>query len=164
MELFEHKPELTKLDGQDCPASFLAGKRFAFISGVPKLLGAQYPFHQAGKSGHWMSDRLPYLEKHIDDLCIIKSMHTDQFNHAPAQLLVQTGNARLGYPSLGSWVIYGLGTENQNLPGFIVLVSGASSRTGANSCGARDFCPVFIRACNAVPMANPYCTYKTRKA
>src|SRR5208282_5868801 len=102
LELFEHKPELTKLDGQDCPASFLAGKRFAFISGVPKLLGSQYPFHQAGKSGQWMSDRFPHLEKHIDDLCLIKSMRTDQFNHAPAQLLVQTGDARLGHPSLGS--------------------------------------------------------------
>ena len=121
LELFEHKPELTKLDGQDCPASFLVGKRFAFISGVPKLLGSQYPFHEAGKSGQWISDRLPHLEKHIDDLCVIRSMRTDQFNHAPAQLLVQTGNARLGYPSLGSWVIYGLGTENQNLPCYVVL-------------------------------------------
>src|ERR1700689_3958350 len=89
LELFEHKPDLNKLDGQDCPASFLAGKRFAFISGVPKLLGSQYPFHQAGNSGQWISDRFPHLEKHIDDLCFIKSMHTDEFNHAPAQLLVQ---------------------------------------------------------------------------
>src|SRR6267142_4105398 len=118
LELFEHKPELTRLDGQDCPASFLAGKRFAFINGVPKLLGSQYPFHQIGQSGQWLSDRLPNLEKHVDDICFVKSMHTDQFNHAPAQLLVQTGNPRLGYPSLGSWVVYGLGTENQNLPGF----------------------------------------------
>ena len=77
LELFDYKPELTKLDGQDCPASFLAGKRFAFISGVPKLLGSQFPFHQSGKSGQWISDRLPHLEKHIDDLCLIKSMRTD---------------------------------------------------------------------------------------
>src|ERR1700730_11555017 len=76
LELFEHKPELTKLDGQDCPMSFLTGKRFAFINGVPKLLGSQYPFHQTGQSGAWMSDRLPYLEQHIDDLCFIRSMHT----------------------------------------------------------------------------------------
>jgi hypothetical protein len=141
LELFEYKPELTKLDGQDCPASFLAGKRFAFISGVPKLLGSQYPFHQAGASGHWMSDRFPHLEKHIDDLCIIKSMRTDQFNHAPAQLLVQTGNARLGYPSLGSWVIYGLGTENQNLPGFIVLISGGKSPDGGKQLWGSGFLP-----------------------
>ena len=130
LELFEHKPDLKQLDGQDCPASFLAGKRFAFISGVPKLLGSQYPFHQVGQSGQWISDRLPHLEEHIDDICFIKSMRTDQFNHAPAQLLVHTGNARLGYASLGSWVLYGLGTENQNLPGFIVLLSGGKSPDG----------------------------------
>ncbi|HTZ60749.1 MAG TPA: DUF1501 domain-containing protein [Acidobacteriaceae bacterium] len=141
LELFDHKPDLTKLDGQDCPASFLAGKRFAFISGVPKLLGAQYPFHQAGESGQWISDRLPHLEKHIDDLCLIKSMRTDQFNHAPAQLLVQTGNARLGYPSMGSWVIYGLGTENQNLPGFIVLVSGGHQPDGGKQLWGSGFLP-----------------------
>jgi hypothetical protein len=141
LELFEHKPELTRLDGQDCPASFLAGKRFAFISGVPKLLGSQYPFHQAGNSGHWISDRLPHLEKHIDDLCIVKSMHTDQFNHAPAQLLVQTGNARLGYASIGSWVLYGLGTENQNLPGFIVLISGGKFPDGGKQLWGSGFLP-----------------------
>ena len=141
LELFDHKPDLNKLDGQECPASFLVGKRFAFISGVPKLLGAQYPFHQAGKNGQWMSDRLPHLEKHIDDLCLIKSMRTDQFNHAPAQLLVQTGNARLGYPSMGSWVIYGLGTENQNLPGFIVLVSGGNQPDGGKQLWGSGFLP-----------------------
>ncbi len=95
LELFDYKPDLAHLDGKDCPQSFLAGKRFAFITGVPKLLGPQYSFHRAGQSGQWISDRLPHLEKHVDDLCFIKSMKTDQFNHAPAQLLVQTGNARL---------------------------------------------------------------------
>ncbi|HXT26020.1 MAG TPA: DUF1501 domain-containing protein, partial [Candidatus Eisenbacteria bacterium] len=141
LELFDHKPELTKFDGQDCPASFLAGKRFAFITGIPKLLGSQYPFHQSGQSGQWISDRLPHLEKHIDDLCIIKSMRTDQFNHAPAQLLLQTGNPRLGYPSLGSWVVYGLGTENQNLPGFIVLVSGGNTPDGGKQLWGSGFLP-----------------------
>jgi len=141
LELFEHKPELKRLDGQDCPASFLAGKRFAFISGVPKLLASQYPFHQVGQSGQWISDRLPFLEKQVDDLCFIKSMRTDQFNHAPAQLLVQTGNARLGYPSFGSWVLYGLGTENQNLPGFIVLLSGGKSPDGGKQLWSSGFLP-----------------------
>ena len=141
LELFEYKPDLKRLDGQDCPASFLAGKRFAFISGVPKLLGSQYPFHQVGQSGHWISDRLPHLEEHIDDLCFIKSMHTDQFNHAPAQLLVHTGNARLGYASIGSWVLYGLGTENQNLPGFIVLLSGGKSPDGGKQLWSSGFLP-----------------------
>ena len=141
LELFEHKPELKRFDGQDCPASFLAGKRFAFISGVPKLLGSQYPFHQAGQSGQWISDRLPYIEKQVDDICFIKSMHTDQFNHAPAQLLVHTGNPRLGYPSFGSWVVYGLGTENQNLPGFIVLLSGGKTPDGGKQLWSSGFLP-----------------------
>jgi hypothetical protein len=141
LELFEYKPELKRLDGQDCPASFLAGKRFAFISGVPKLLASQYPFHQAGQSGQWISDRLPHLEKRVDDICFIKSMRTDQFNHAPAQLLVQTGNPRLGYPSFGSWVVYGLGTENQNLPGFIVLLSGGKTPDGGKQLWSSGFLP-----------------------
>jgi hypothetical protein len=141
LELFEYKPDLVKLDGKDCPASLLAGKRFAFITGVPKLMGPQYPFHQTGQSGHWISDRLPHLEEHLDDLCFIKSMRTDQFNHAPAQLLVQTGNARLGYPSLGSWVVYGLGTENQNLPGFIVLISGGNIPDGGKQLWGSGFLP-----------------------
>jgi Protein of unknown function (DUF1501) len=141
LELFEHKPELKKFDGEDCPASFLAGKRFAFISGIPKLLGSQYPFHQAGQSGQWISDRLPHLEKQVDDICFIKSMRTDQFNHAPAQLLVQTGNPRLGYASFGSWVIYGLGTENQNLPGFIVLLSGGKTPDGGKQLWSSGFLP-----------------------
>ena len=141
LELFEHKPELKRLDGQDCPASFLAGKRFAFISGVPKLLGSQYPFHQAGQSGQWISDRLPHIEKQVDDICFIKSMRTDQFNHAPAQLLVQTGNPRLGYASFGSWVVYGLGTENQNLPGFIVLLSGGKTPDGGKQLWSSGFLP-----------------------
>ncbi|MDU0353722.1 DUF1501 domain-containing protein [Paraglaciecola aquimarina] len=115
LELFDYKPELEKYDGKLSPESFLKGKRFAFISGVPKLLGPQFPFHQAGESGTWISDRLPHLEKHVDDMCFIKSMHTDQFNHAPAQLLSLTGNARSGAPSLGSWATYGLGSVNQNL-------------------------------------------------
>ena len=141
LELFEHKPVLARYDGQDCPASFLAGKRFAFITGVPKLMGSQYPFHQAGKSGAWISDRLPHLEQHIDELCFVRSMRTDQFNHAPAQLLMQTGNARLGFASLGSWVTYGLGTENQNLPGFIVLLSGGKSPDGGKLLWGSGFLP-----------------------
>jgi uncharacterized protein (DUF1501 family) len=141
LELFDYKPQLVKYDGKDCPASFLVGKRFAFISGIPKLMATQFPFHQAGRSGAWISDRLPHLEKHIDDLCFIKSMHTDQFNHAPGQLLVQTGNARFGSASLGSWVTYGLGTENQNLPGFIVLLSGARLPDGGKQLWGSGFLP-----------------------
>jgi hypothetical protein len=125
-ELFEHKPELAKFDGADCPQSFLEGKRFAFLTGVPKLMGPQYPLHQTGQSGAWVSDRLPNLETQMDRLCFIRSMRTDQFNHAPALLAMHTGNARLGSASMGAWVTYGLGTDNQNLPGYIVLLSGGA--------------------------------------
>ena len=135
-ELFEYKPELIAHDGQDCPVSFLEGMRFAFLRGAPKLLGSQYPFHQAGQSGAWISDRLPYLEQHIDSLCFVRSMHTEQFNHAPAQLLVHTGDARFGSASLGSWVTYGLGTENQNLPGYVVLLSGGKTDGGKRLWGS----------------------------
>ena len=141
LELFDYKPVLQKLNGLDCPASFLEGKRFAFITGVPKMLGGQFPFHQAGRNGTWISDRLPNLERHLDDLCFIRSMRTDQFNHAPAQLLVHTGAPRFGSPSLGSWVTYGLGSENQNLPGFIVLVSGGKTPDGGKSLWGSGFLP-----------------------
>ncbi|MEL7500389.1 MAG: DUF1501 domain-containing protein [Planctomycetota bacterium] len=124
LELFDYKPELTRLDGESCPQSFLDGRRFAFIQGTPRMLGHQYPFEQHGQSGAWISDRLPKLAKVADEICFIKSMQTDQFNHGPAQLMVHTGQARLGYPSIGSWVTYGMGTENENLPGFVVLLSG----------------------------------------
>lgn len=132
LELFDYKPELEKFDGRDCPQEFLEGQRFAFIQGVPKMLGPQYKFKQHGQSGAWISDRLPQLSKHADKLCFIKSMQTDQFNHGPAQLMVFTGSQLLGNASLGSWVTWGLGTENQNLPGFMVLISGGRPpRVGA---------------------------------
>lgn len=124
LELFDYKPDLKLLDGKDCPQSFLENKRFAFIQGTPKMLGPQYPFQQHGESGAWVSDRMPNLAKHVDDICFIKSMQTDQFNHGPAQLMVHTGQPRMGYPSIGSWVTWGLGSENENLPGFMVLLSG----------------------------------------
>jgi hypothetical protein len=124
LELFDYKPELARFDGQETPASLLEGKRFAFIQGVPRLLGPVYPFAQQGESGQWFSDRLPQLATQADRLCFIKSMVTDQFNHGPAQLLMHTGSQNPGLPAAGAWVTYGLGSPNQNLPGFIVLTSG----------------------------------------
>jgi len=141
LELFDYKPELKKFDGKDCPQEFLEGKRFAFIQGTPQMLGPIYDFKQHGQSGAWISDRLPELAKHADDLCFVKTMVTDQFNHGPAQLMVQTGNARLGYPSIGSWVTYGLGTENQNLPGFMVLLSGGRVPRVGKSLWGSGFLP-----------------------
>ncbi|QDU94747.1 DUF1501 domain-containing protein [Lignipirellula cremea] len=137
LDLLDYKPELVKRDGQDCPAQFLEGKRFAFTSGVPKLLGTPRKFQQFGENGMWMSDALPNLQKVADELCVVNSMNTDQFNHAPAELLVYTGSARPGRPSLGAWVTYGLGSESENLPGFVVLISsGVQPNGGKNSFGS----------------------------
>ena len=140
-ELYDYKPELAKVNGQDCPQSFLDGKKFAFIQGVPKMLGPQFPFAQHGQSGLWLSDRLPLLAGHADKICMVKSMFTDQFNHAPAQLFVQTGMARVGRPSFGSWVTYGLGSENRDLPGFIVLLSGGNNPDGGKALWGSGFIP-----------------------
>jgi len=141
LELFNYKPELAKLDGQDCPPSLLEGKRFAFIRGVPKMLGPQATFRQHGQSGLWLSDNLPHLSTVIDDMAILNAVTTDQFNHAPAQLLMHTGSARLGRPSIGSWVTYGLGTENKNLPGFVVLTSGGNNPDAGKSVWGSGFLP-----------------------
>jgi hypothetical protein len=141
LELFDYKPELERLHDQDCPASLLEGKKFAFIRGVPKMLGPQAQFKQHGESGTMVSNHLPHFSSVVDKAVIIKSMHTDEFNHAPAQLLMQTGGARLGRPSMGSWVTYGLGSENDNLPGFMVLVSGGKTPDAGKSIWGSGFLP-----------------------
>lgn len=136
LDIFDYKPELIKRDGQDCPDAFLEGKRFAFTSGVPKLMGTRREFARYGKHGIWLSDAVPYFRRIADEMCVINSMHTDQFNHAPAELLVYTGSPRSGRPSMGSWVTYGLGSENENLPGFVVLISnGVQPNGGRGSYG-----------------------------
>ncbi|MFZ4764331.1 MAG: DUF1501 domain-containing protein [Roseimicrobium sp.] len=141
LDLFDYKPELQRLDGKECPASLLAGKQFAFIQGVPQMLGPQYAFAQHGQSGHWFSDRLPNLARLADEMCFIKSMHTDQFNHGPAQLMVHTGGQNPGLPSAGAWATYGLGSENQDLPGFIVLTSGGKNPDAGKSVWGSGFLP-----------------------
>jgi len=141
LELFDFKPELMKMDGQDCPPSLLEGKRFAFIRGVPKMLGPQAKFSQHGHSGSWISENLPHLSSVADEITFLKAVTTDQFNHAPAQLLVHTGSPRLGRPSIGSWATYGLGTENQNLPGFVVLTSGGKNPDAGKSVWGSGFLP-----------------------
>lgn len=139
LEMFDHKPELKKLHMQDAPASFLEGKRFAFIKGVPKVLAGQFAFQQHGESGQVMSDLLPNLAKVADKLCVIRTVHTEQFNHAPAQLFIHTGSPRLGSASLGSWVTYGLGSTNENLPGFVVLLSGGKTPDAGKSLWGAGF-------------------------
>jgi len=141
LDLFDYKPELVRRDGEPCPDSFLKGKRFAFTSGVPKLLGTPRKFEQKGKGGVWMSDAIPHLHGVADELCVIRSMNTDQFNHAPAELLLYTGSPRSGRPSMGTWATYGLGTENENLPGFVVLISSGVQPNGGKSSFGSGFLP-----------------------
>jgi hypothetical protein len=141
LDLFDYKPELNRLNMQPCPESFLKGEKFAFIKGTPNLLGSPHKFEKRGQSGAWMSDLLPHTQKIADDICVIRSMNTDQFNHAPAELLAYTGNMRSGGASMGSWVTYGLGTENQDLPGFVALLSGGSDPTGGKACWGNGFLP-----------------------
>jgi hypothetical protein len=141
LDLFDYKPELVRRDGEDCPESFLKGKSFAFTSGVPKLLGTRRTFSQHGQSGMWMSDAIPHMHGIADELCVVKSTFTDQFNHAPAELLMFTGSPRAGRPSFGSWVTYGLGSENENLPGFVVLISSGTQPNGGKSSFGSGFLP-----------------------
>jgi hypothetical protein len=141
LDLFDYKPELVRRNMQPCPDSYLENQRFAFIKGHPKLLGPPHKFAQHGASGTWISELLPHVGGIVDDLTIVRSMHTDQFNHAPAQLFVHTGNARLGFPSLGSWVTYGLGSESQDLPGFVVLLSGGKQPSAGKSAWGSAFLP-----------------------
>ena len=146
LDVYDYKPELVKRDGQECPQQFLKGKTFAFTSGTPKLMGTPRKFAQYGQSGTWLSDAVPnfHADDIVDEMCFIHSMNTDQFNHAPAELLIYTGSPRSGRPALGSWVTYGLGTENQNLPGFVVLISsGVQPNGGSNSYGSGFLPSVF---------------------
>lgn len=130
LDLYEHKPELTKRDGQTCPEELTRGKRFAFIGGELKLEATRFKFARHGKSGLEFSELLPHLAAVADDLCIVKSLHTNEINHAPAQMFLHTGFGRGGRPSVGSWVTYGLGSENQDLPAYVVLLSGPPGGAG----------------------------------
>lgn len=141
LDIFDYKPELVKRDGQDCPDEFTKGRKFAFTGGTPKLMGTPRTFTQHGKSGAWMSDAVPNFQRVADELCVIRSMTTDQFNHTPAELLLYTGSPRQGRPSMGSWVTYGLGSENSDLPGFVVLISNGVQPSGGQSCWGTGFLP-----------------------
>ncbi len=141
LDLFDYKPELVEWNDKPCPDEFLKGRRFAFTTGVPKLMGTPREFGRYGDAGIWMSDAIPKLHDVADELCVIRSMNTDQFNHTPAELLLFTGSPRAGRPSMGSWVTYGLGTENQNLPGFVVLISSGTQPSAGPSAWGSGFLP-----------------------
>lgn len=155
LELFEHKPKLQQLHLQDCPSSLLEGRRFAFIRGVPKILAGQFRFAQHGESGQWISELLPNFAGVSDRACIIRTMHTEEFNHAPSQLYLHTGNARVGSPAIGSWVTWGLGSLNQNLPGFVVLLSGGKTPDAGKSLWGTGYLPSVYQGVNCRTDGDP---------
>jgi hypothetical protein len=136
LELFDHKPELAKRDGQLPPASLLEGYRAAFINPKSALLGPKFKFARHGRSGMELGEVLPHTAKIADDICLVRSMQTDAVNHAPAQILMNTGSQQFGRPSFGSWALYGLGSEGADLPGFVVLTSAKGTSGGASNYGS----------------------------
>ena len=151
LELFDFKPKLQELDGQVIPASYTKNKRFAFIKGDAKLLGTRRKFARHGQCGAELSELLPHLATTVDDVCIVKSMVTDVFNHGPAKLFVNTGTSRFGLPSMGAWLTYGIGSLSRNLPGFVVLQSGPRGPRGGNPLWGSGFLPT---AYQGVPLLN----------
>lgn len=136
LELFDNKPELTKSDGKLPPKELLAGYRAAFIDPNSALLGPKFKFDKHGQCGMELSEVLPYTAKIADDICLVRSMQTDAVNHAPAQIMMNTGSQLFGRPSFGSWSLYGLGSECQDLPGFVVLTSAKGTSGGASNYGS----------------------------
>ena len=141
LDLFDYKPKLSQFDGQPCPAELIQGERFAFIKGTPTLLGSPHRFSEHGRSGAQLSSLLPHLANIVDDVAFVKSMHTTQFNHAPGQIYMSTGHQIPGRPSMGAWLSYGIGSENADLPGFVVLLSGKNQPDGGKSCWGSGFLP-----------------------
>jgi hypothetical protein len=145
LELFDPKPTLQRLDGQTVPESFTRGKRFAFIRPDAKLLGTRRRFHKAGQLGADVSELLPHTASIVDDLCFLKGMKTDVFNHGPAKVLLNTGSPQFGRPSMGAWVTYGIGSESENLPGFVVLQSGPRGPRGGAAIWSSGFLPTLYQ-------------------
>jgi len=147
LELFDPKPELTKRDGQLPPAGLLENYRAAFIKPNSALLGAKFKFQKYGAMGVELSELMPHLGKVVDDICIVRSMQTDAVNHAPGQIMMNTGSQQFGRPSLGAWTLYGLGSESEDLPGYVVLTSAKGTSAGASNYGC-GFMPTIY---NGVP-------------
>ena len=134
LELFDYKPKLIELNGTPIPDSYIAGKRFAFMDSSFKnrstLMGTRRKFAQHGRAGMWVSELMPHTATIVDDITMVHTLATDVFNHAPAKLFMNTGSGQFGRPSMGAWVTYGIGSESENLPGFVVLQSGPRGPRG----------------------------------
>jgi hypothetical protein len=135
LELFDYKPELAKRDGELPPPELLKDYRAAFIKPNSALLGPKYKFAQHGASGMELSELIPHIAGRADDICLVRGMQTDAVNHAPGQILMNTGTQQFGRPSLGAWTLYGLGSESEDLPGYIVLTSAKGTSGGASNYG-----------------------------
>jgi hypothetical protein len=144
LDLFDHKPALAKYNGKPVPEEVVMGQKYAFIKPDAALYASEFKFSQCGKSGRELSEALPHLAEVVDDIAVVKSMTTDAFNHAPAQVLMQTGSTQFGRPCFGSWVLYGLGSEAQNLPGFVVMNS-ANGLSGGSALFGSGFLPTFYQ-------------------
>jgi hypothetical protein len=140
LELFDHKPTLAKYEGKPIPPSVIGGQRYAFIRPDAAVLGPRYAFAKHGRSGAEISEMLPHLATVVDEIAIIKSCRTTQFNHAPAQIFMNTGFSQPGRPSMGSWITYGLGSETKDLPSFVVMSTGSGISGGA-ACWSSGFLP-----------------------
>lgn len=141
VDLFDPKPVLNKFDGQPAPAEIIKGIEFGFLTGKESLMGSPYKFAKHGQCGMDFSEQVPQLASVADEFTMIRSMVTDEFNHANAQLLLSTGFRRVGRPGLGAWLTYGLGTENSDLPGFVVLANGTAPTNAGNSLWSSGFLP-----------------------
>ena len=144
LDLFDYKPSLAKYDGKPVPQEVVMGQKYAFIKPDAALYASEFKFAKHGACGAELSEALPHLTKVVDDIAIVKSMTTDAFNHAPAQVLMQTGSTQFGRPCFGSWALYGLGSEAQNLPGFVVLNS-ANGLSGGASLFGSGFLPTIYQ-------------------
>src|SRR5262249_31365073 len=140
LDLFDYKPALARFEGKRIPPEVIGGQRYAFIRPDAAALGPRFKFAKHGRCGAELAEVLPHLATVVDDLCLVKSVKTDQFNHAPAQIFLNTGFAQPGRPSLGSWVTYGLGAETGDLPAFIVMSTGGGISGGA-ACWSSGFLP-----------------------
>ncbi|MCE9532428.1 MAG: DUF1501 domain-containing protein [Planctomycetes bacterium] len=163
LELFDPKPELNKLHDQVPPESFVKGKRFAFLKTGAKLLGCKRKFGQYGQSGMTLSELLPYQREVVDDVCYLKGMKTDVFNHGPAKVFLNTGSPQFGRPSMGSWVSYGIGSESNSLPAFVVLQSGGRGPRGGSALWSSGFLPTVHQGVPFLKGANPILDLETPK-
>ncbi|HKC84769.1 MAG TPA: DUF1501 domain-containing protein [Blastocatellia bacterium] len=155
LELFDYKPQLAKFDGTLPPPELLKGYRAAFINPNSQLLGPKFKFAKYGKCGAELSELIPHTAGIVDDIAIVRSMVTDAFNHAPGQLMMNTGSQIFGRPSMGAWAIYGLGSEAKDLPAFVVFSTGAKGPSGGNSCWGSGFLPTVYQGVQFRNLGDP---------